>query len=127
MYESATIRPLVRKLNTTAFTLGIDSRYRLEEIGRKHGASLGTGPKYREAAVKALRKFGPAAKDAVPALTQALKDQDKTIRIAAAYCLGELGPEAAAAVPVLTEMAKEKDGGVHGAAVHALRKIQPKQ
>lgn len=44
----------------------------------------------RRVAAKALGKIGPAAKAAVPALTEALKDKDEDVRREAAKALKKL-------------------------------------
>jgi HEAT repeat protein len=66
--------------------------------------------------------IGPAAKDAVPALAEVLKDKDDLMRSGAALALGRVGP---AAVPTLTELAKDKDAGVRRAAAWSLGGIEP--
>ena len=61
--------------------------------------------------------FGPKAWEAAPALTEALQDSDKSVRVAAAYALGEIGPDAEAAVPALEAMRADRtDGLLSGAA-----------
>ena len=47
-------------------------------------------------AARGLGHMGPAAKEAVPALTAALKTRDVRVRTAAAKALGNIGPDAAA-------------------------------
>jgi HEAT repeat protein len=47
--------------------------------------------KYRRGAAKALGKFGPLAKSALPALQQALHDEDETVRKASAEALKAIG------------------------------------
>src|SRR6516162_9938409 len=46
-----------------------------------------------------LSKLGPAAKDAVPSLVEALKSPSMAVRQNAALALGTIGPDAKAAVP----------------------------
>jgi HEAT repeat protein len=74
-------------------------------------------------AAQALGKMGPGAKDAVPALTKALGDQNALLRLCAARALGEIGPAAKDALPKLQEMA-EKDIKVRQTATEAIEKIQ---
>src|SRR5579872_2117586 len=50
----------------------------------------------RSAAASELRQIGPAAKAALPALTDALKDKHGHVRYEAAAALGKIGPEAEA-------------------------------
>jgi HEAT repeat protein len=47
------------------------------------------------AAARSLGQIGPAAKAAVSALIDALKDEDKDVRTAAAEALKKIDPEAA--------------------------------
>src|SRR5260370_33673977 len=49
-------------------------------------------------ATEAVGKIGPAAKTAVPALAEGLKDKESVVRIGAAESLGRIGPAAKAAV-----------------------------
>src|SRR4051794_20348249 len=53
----------------------------------------------RRQAAYALSQMGPEAKPAVPALTEALKDEEGEVRMLAAEALGRIGPGAAAAIP----------------------------
>ena len=77
-------------------------------------------------AAGALGHIGPAAKDAVPALTALLRDKDWGARFAAARALGGIGPPASNAVPALTQLLKDKDEDVRKAAAEALEKIKKK-
>jgi len=71
-----------------------------------------------------LEKIGPAAKDGVPALVQALYDADARPRRAAASALGAIGPEAREAVPALRRLAaSDPDPGVREVATAALERI----
>ena len=64
----------------------------------------------RKAAMEALGKLGPAAKDAVPAATTALlRDQSMDVRKEAAIMLGQIGPEAREAIPALKRPFRESD------------------
>jgi len=51
-----------------------------------------------------LREIGPDAKDAVPALTEKLKDPRPEIRREAALTLGAMGPAAEAAIPQIAAL-----------------------
>jgi len=55
----------------------------------------------RGGATHALGEIGPAAKDAVPGLIEALKDPDITVRRSAGFALGEIGLVAKEDVPAL--------------------------
>jgi HEAT repeat protein len=64
----------------------------------------------RKDSAKALAQIGPDAKDAVPALVEALKDPDDTVgRYWAAQALRNIG---LAAVPTLTQALKDPDDTV---------------
>ena len=76
------------------------------------------------AAVWALGKIGPAAKQAVLPLIEILKDADWRVRGYAAIALGEIGPAAKQAVPYLTESLKDEDERVVEFAQTALKKIK---
>src|SRR5207247_4991390 len=56
-----------------------------------------------------LSKLGPAAKDAVPSLVDALKSPSTGVRQNAALALGSIGPDAKAAVPALTATLKDTE------------------
>ena len=55
-------------------------------------------------AVRTLRHFGPLAEDAVPALIEALADENEAMRKEAVLTLGKIGPGARAAIPALTAL-----------------------
>jgi HEAT repeat protein len=80
----------------------------------------------RPSAARTLGKIGPGAQAAVPALTEALSDEDYNLRRSAAYALGEIGPGVdSAAIPVLIEMLEHDKLGLHDVAAQALVKIDP--
>jgi len=78
----------------------------------------------REAAADALAESGPQAVDAVPALLQALKNEERdwALRQAASDALGAIGSEA---VPALIEALADEDEQVRRAAAGALRDMGP--
>src|SRR5262245_40462477 len=79
----------------------------------------------RRAAATVLGKYAPQqAQEAVPALTAALKDQEKYVRLAAAYSLARFGTSARDALPALKETLNDKDPKVREAAAYAYRQIQ---
>ncbi len=57
----------------------------------------------RREAIYRISKFGPGAKDALPAVIAALGDSDKQVWSLAIGTIADLGPAAAAAVPVLID------------------------
>jgi len=64
----------------------------------------------RKEAFKELASVGRDAKGAIPALMEAAKSDDESIRLMAAETLGKIGPDAAEAVPALTAILKNKKG-----------------
>jgi HEAT repeat protein len=86
------------------------------------GRPPGPVPRVRLKAIAALGKFGPPA---VPVLTQALKDADRSVRGDAAEALGWIKPPAEAAVPALIQALNDADTSVQGRAALALRRIAP--
>jgi HEAT repeat protein len=80
-------------------------------------------PRVRLQAIEGLAVFGPAAREAIPALADAMKDRDGNIINAAAITLAKIGKEA---VPVLTGYSKDKDQRVREAATAALGRIEDK-
>jgi HEAT repeat protein len=66
-------------------------------------------------------------KEAVPAFTKLLKDDQEMHRIEAATALGELGPAAAKALPTLKELAESDTTAVRKAAKDAIAKIGGKE
>jgi HEAT repeats/PBS lyase HEAT-like repeat len=79
----------------------------------------------RRSAADALSNIGPAAADAVPALAEALKDQDTGVRRSAAYALSNIGPAAAEAVQVLADALKNQNRDVRRIAAKAFQRIGP--
>lgn len=77
----------------------------------------------RAAAARILGELGPAAKDAVPGLQEALLDADKDVRRAVARSLGDIGRAAKPAVPALGKALKDGDAAVRQSAAYALGRI----
>ncbi len=69
-----------------------------------------------------LPRVGPAC---VPALCDALQDQNACVRRSVAECLGDLGPGAAASVPALISALQDEYTAVQRSAASALGKIGP--
>jgi HEAT repeat protein len=74
----------------------------------------------RMAAAVALDRYGPPARDAVPALIRTTRASDAILRVQAIHTLEALGTDAAPAVPALISSLKDPDGPVREAAAHAL-------
>jgi HEAT repeat protein len=83
--------------------------------------STSTSERWR--AARALGAIGPEARQAVPELSRALKDDDPMLRAEAASALGQMGPAARPAVPALKEMLTDKHLPVRDAAENALKAI----
>lgn len=89
---------------------------------------------FRSSAAVALARIGPEAKEAVPALLEALKAEDlkdenriRGTRSAVMTALGHMGAAAKEAVPVLADIFKDQqaDYGLRRQAAEALGKIGP--
>jgi HEAT repeat protein len=76
-------------------------------------------------AVRVLAKIGPDAKEAAPALAEALKDADGEYRREIQFVLGGLGADSAPAVPELIKSLASDDDHVRNSAIYALGKIGP--
>jgi HEAT repeat protein/poly(3-hydroxybutyrate) depolymerase len=79
----------------------------------------------RKAAAEALGKLGPAAREAVPALRQALADSDGAVRVAAALALWRVGGQAEAVVPTLLAALNDPRKEVRQAVLEALWYVGP--
>jgi len=80
----------------------------------------------REPPVRRMAAWALGSLDAdvaITALIDALKDQDKEVRISAADALGNIGPEAKEALPPLIAALKDQNEMVRGQAAEALGKI----
>lgn len=77
----------------------------------------------RKRAAKTLGWFGPMAVEAVPALINALADEEKVVK-QAVIALGKIGPAAEAAIPELTALKDTRFAGHQAKA--ALKKIAGK-
>ena len=83
----------------------------------------GLAPYTRNQAAYAIGGMGPAARSAVPALIEALKDPEATVRFPVCIALGEIGPDAIAAVPALREALDDRNDDVGAMARKAIIKI----
>ncbi len=76
----------------------------IEALGDNTPIRVNDKTPVRLRAIVAIGKMGPAAKDAVPRLSNMLKETDATIKHAALDALGQIGPAAAFALPRLREI-----------------------
>ena len=72
-----------------------------------------------------LGRIGPEAKAAVPALVEALNDENTVTRQEVLFALASIGPEAKAAVPAIVGALQDPDMDVRYGACFALGKIGP--
>jgi HEAT repeats len=75
-------------------------------------------------AALALGEVGPPAKAAVPQLAELLKDAQWAVRRQAAVALGRIGPDAKPALPGLEKLTKDKNSLVRKAATEAATKVK---
>jgi HEAT repeat protein len=74
----------------------------------------------------ALGRVSPPARQALPALVQALQDPDRDVRRAAGQALERIGPDAEQAVPALIKVMLGGDAEpVRQAAIKALVRADP--
>ena len=79
----------------------------------------------RVSSARALGRFGPDARDAVPALTKTLSDPSRLVRLAATEALGKMGPAAEPAVAPLGRLLDDRDAIVRRAIPAVLGQIGP--
>ena len=77
----------------------------------------------RQQAARALGQMGGQARMAIPALANALGDQDAGLRTEAAKALGHIGAQAREAVPSLQKALTDPDEAVRSEANAALKRI----
>ena len=76
-------------------------------------------------AVKALGDRPKEADVVVPALADALHDEDAFVRRDAAEALGRIGPASRPGIPALVGALRDANGAVRREAARALRRIDP--
>jgi HEAT repeat protein len=72
--------------------------------------------------IHALGEIG--SPEAVPTLTELLKDPDPSLRQSTAFALGQIGPGSKEAIPSLLEALKDKNDEVRTGAIMALKQIK---
>ena len=97
----------------------------LGEAGRARTVKALELKEVRPRAAAILARFGPAAKEAVPALIRTVQSDDPLTRHEALLALGAIGPAAKAAVPAAVKALQDLDPNVRYSACYALGKIGP--
>lgn len=81
-------------------------------------------PRARRTAAARLAKMGAGAKDAIPHLTEMVKEEDTDVRLSAVYALGKIGPsDKETAVAALATALDDQDLIVRKFAVEALANV----
>jgi HEAT repeat protein len=80
----------------------------------------------RNGVAYSLAFLGADAGGAVSALTQALRDRNAKVRLAAVVALGAIGPQASDAAPALVKLFDDKDPAIRDEAIRAVAKLGPK-
>ena len=94
----------------------------LIDMIRHHPAERAYAVKQLAYAIKQQVSICAAAAEAVPVLSETLRDADEDVRRSAAVALGKIGP---AAVPALGEALRDADGDVRRFAAVALKRMKP--
>jgi HEAT repeat protein len=89
------------------------------------GRVLPEGGTVAATAARAISKFGAKGAPALPALLEAMKDRDSTVRWEAGRTVGKIGAAAKSAVPALVEQMKDESPLVREHAAEALGDIGP--
>ena len=84
----------------------------------------GDSDEVRLRAAEALDRLGPDNTDAIPVLTEGLRDDDRTVRICCARGLGLIGPKARPALPELDAAMATSTGPELRAILGAERRIE---
>jgi len=125
----AAVPPLTEALRDNNKDVRRAAAYALAEIGpdaKTAVAALAEACKDKGTRVSAHYALFRIASDqkAIPALIEALSDEDMEVRWNSARALGRIGPAAEAAVPALIEASKDKHRDVRYAAADALERIR---
>lgn len=81
-------------------------------------------PMTRNAAAYSIAGIGPAAASAVPALIEALNDDNAAVRFPVCVALREIGPAASAALPALEQALDDGNEDVAAMAKKAIKAIK---
>ncbi|MBI3462548.1 MAG: HEAT repeat domain-containing protein [Planctomycetes bacterium] len=121
--STGALRGQERLLRDTAQALGRSDPTAVAVLVRALGDD---DSRVRWVGVYALGTMGrPSAKDAVPALTEALSDRSRYVAQWAAHALAQIGPPAKAALPRLTEALAHEDALLRVRAAEAIWRIDP--
>jgi HEAT repeat protein len=117
-----------RVREASAIALGRMQDRAIGAVGALAIALKDASPGTRAAAADALRRLGPAARDALPEIQQVLQDKtaDRATRVQCALAVGRIGaPEALAALPALKEVLADAKAPVEvrKAAAEALGQV----
>jgi HEAT repeat protein len=122
-------RPIIKRAMAEASPETVDAVMNvLAKLGEKVVPRLIEALKVEDMRFRAatiIARIGPPAKPAVPALIDALADEDSQTRNEVLFALGAVGPDAEAAVPAITKALDDPDINVRYAACYALGKIGP--
>jgi HEAT repeat protein len=126
---------LVDALNDAPQEIGLPAPVlALRKIGRFRGDTISSlvtplkqsGKESRIQLAIILGLIGPPAKDAVPALRDALRDPDSTIRLCAAQAIGLIDPaQAKNAIPIAVAILKDPDYESRRTALFLLSELGP--
>ena len=122
-------RPLMDKLMEEASPEAVnDILDAVASLGENAVPRLSKALEHADARAKAaaiIARIGPAAKDAVPALIEALKDENALTRCEVLFALAAIGPDAKQAVAAVIDAVGDPEEDVCYAACFALGKVGP--
>jgi len=123
------LRPVMQKAMQEASPEAMnDMLDALASLGEKAVPRLSKALEIQEVRAKAaaiIARIGPAAKAAVPALSDALSDKNPETCNEVLFALAAIGPDAAEAVPAIRQVMQSPDKNVCYSACYALGKIGP--
>lgn len=125
-YAAAAVPALAAALRDEAGAVTLAAADALVQIGRPAVPALAEKLEDRELAplaATALGRIGPAAQEAVPALTKLLDSGNEETRREAILALAEIGPKAESAVPALMGLLKKEGDPLRAGGAYALAMI----